>query len=496
MLGRTWPGRFAWRDWLWASGASTFVAATVTLASPIMAAGAFCGIAALAVIAARPEIGLLLTVASIPLEQMGVLWQEGYLRISLQKLFAGLTLVVWLAGVVLMWRRVWVPRVAQMFGLYVLAGAISLIGAPALGPGISMLQRNIVTLVFIILVANLLDSWPKLARALIVFSVFTVLVGGFGVSQQFFSGFTYSQEIHDARDKVQYGAVDDTVELEFLNRSVVRSGGASFHPIVLGFASILMLPIFAWGVFNLRALWLRILSAGGFVVHIAALVSSGSRSGLVAFVGVAILLVLKRIIPINRFTIVAAIASCVIAWPLIPTDLKERVFNPDAYQVGNSDSLYYRLDLFKAGMQVFLENPVTGIGLGNRTEINRYMTKWDFEGHEFGAHNMFVQVLLETGILGLASILALFGYLLYGFNLAARQWLAVGNQARAQLCRALNVCVWAVLLQGLSLDMMAIAMKNAWFLMTLQSVMLFLAMQQVSARTEGKSASMPWRALS
>ena len=440
-----------------------------------MAAGAFCGIAALAIIAAAPEVGLLLTVASIPLEEMGAIGQVGDLRISLAKVFAALTVLVWAGGVVVLGRRVWVPKMAWIFGLYVAAGGISLVGAPDLGAGISMLHRLLLTFIFFLLVANLLDTWPKLMRALAAFSAVTVIVSGFAVSQQFLEGFTYGQRTVEVQEEIQYGAQVDIVEQEMLGRSVLRSGGTSWHPIVLGFNAVLMMPIFAWGAFQSRRGWLRLICAGGFLIHVAALVSSGSRSCFIAFVGVLFLLVLKRIIPLNRYTIGGSIVAALIAWPILPEDYKARVLNPGAYQAETSQSLYYRFDMLNAGIEVFRRHPFTGIGLGNVTEMNNYMTEWDFQGHDMGVHNMYVQVALETGIVGLAACLFLYVYILRGFSMAARVWQAAGDPWRAALCRALSVCVWAILLQGLSLDMMGISMRNAWFLVSLQPVLLYLA---------------------
>ena len=58
-----------------------------------------------------------------------------------------------------------------------------------------------------------------------------------------------------------------------------------------------------------------------------------------------------------------------------------------------------RVDSWYEGLQMFISNPLFGVGAGNYTEIN-----------PLTAHNSFVLVLAETGIIGFTVWLAIVGY--------------------------------------------------------------------------------------
>src|SRR5690606_17871618 len=76
---------------------------------------------------------------------------------------------------------------------------------------------------------------------------------------------------------------------------------------------------------------------------------------------------------------------------MLPTRMQE-------LDAGES-SAYGRIETWYDGIQMFLANPVFGVGVGNFTE-HTFLT----------AHNSFVLVLAETGIVGYTVWLAMVGY--------------------------------------------------------------------------------------
>ena len=72
----------------------------------------------------------------------------------------------------------------------------------------------------------------------------------------------------------------------------------------------------------------------------------------------------------------------------------------------SESSAYGRIDAWYEGLQMFIGHPVLGVGVNNFTEYN-YLT----------AHNSFVLVLAETGIIGFTVWLAFIGY---GFMMPIR----------------------------------------------------------------------------
>ena len=71
-----------------------------------------------------------------------------------------------------------------------------------------------------------------------------------------------------------------------------------------------------------------------------------------------------------------------------------------------------RLSLWKAAWQGFLLDPITGIGIGNFRLIDVYLPHLRFDPHRYylvgmSFHNVFLQYLSETGILGATALLLL-----------------------------------------------------------------------------------------
>lgn len=59
-----------------------------------------------------------------------------------------------------------------------------------------------------------------------------------------------------------------------------------------------------------------------------------------------------------------------------------------------------REELIKAGWTIFLEEPLAGVGLGN---FHHEIVKRDLYEQEAGAHNEFIRVAAEDGLLGIVT---------------------------------------------------------------------------------------------
>lgn len=451
------------------------LAAAVLWGPRVMGAALALGVPTAALIMLVPEVGLLLTLATIPLEETGVLFQSAGIRLSLSKIFGALTLVAWLVNVLVRRQSIWIPKPALLLGGYVLVAAFSLWHASEFESGSKMWLRLVTTAAFYLMVLNMIDSWPRLRRALFVFAVSSVFVFGFAVLQQHSSSFVYEQRgAKEIAEDVQYGAQEDVIEADLVGGSVRRSGGTSYHPLLLSLNTVLLLPVLVFALYFFRgSLMIKALLLGAVLVDLAAMASTASRSGFLMAIVILAMLVMKRIIRINRFTIATVLVCALAAWPLLPDGFKERVLNLGMYDVQESTSLRYRVELIESGLEVFRQHPLNGVGIGNLVEINKYMPSYNLGGFASGVHNMYVQVALETGVLGLGFIMAFFLVTLHGFRTCANAW--DPSSKEAALVRALSVCVWVLLFYGLSLDIMNFGLKNAWFLLALQPVMWRLA---------------------
>lgn len=116
----------------------------------------------------------------------------------------------------------------------------------------------------------------------------------------------------------------------------------------------------------------------------------------------------------------------------------------------SSDTIGLRYKLWKAGFNMWMDHVVQGVGIGQYTyQLNFYGQRVLISGRylTLGAHNMYVQILAETGGVGLAFFLLMLGTSLRSFwNSAKNQ----ENQDLAGLTYAWLVVFMVMLLGGIT----------------------------------------------
>lgn len=458
--------------WILVPAVALILALTITMAGPMYAGALIAAMIVVPLAMRSPELALMITVATIPLEEAAVLSQAGPLgRMSLPKLTGALAMASWLFNALLKGQRPRIPRTIWLLIAYVVIGIASLVGAPEPEDGRTMVIRWIVTILFFLLVVNVVDTRDKLKHVVLVFLISATAVGAFAVVQRALPQFQYAQRgAKDIVEEVLVGAQVDTLEEELVGGAVLRSGGTSYHPLILALNCTLIAPLLAVGAQRLRGKkrWLALFA---LAVTVAALVSSGSRSGLLSFTVVMLILLLKGTLRVNLLMIGGGLLALLVAWPLIPADIKTRLFSADAYNVDRSSSLQFRVEMAEAGLSVWRDHPLLGIGLGNLTEIGLRMPSGVLEGMSSGTHNVYLQVALETGLIGLIAVmLFLFVCLRSARRLeaAARE---AGEPEMALVAQGLSGTVWVLFVYGMSLDLWNLPLKNAWFLLALLPAM-------------------------
>jgi O-antigen ligase len=184
-------------------------------------------------------------------------------------------------------------------------------------------------------------------------------------------------------------------------------GGAPFGPYVnrnhfAGFVE-LVLPV------GLALLVFRGLHRDAFtmvglltIVPLGAVILSGSRGGIVSVafeLGVLVLLARNRKRPegprIAALAMVGLAAMALIAW----LGAGEAIERFSEVHVGDV-LLARRATMFRGTLHVFLDHPLTGSGLGTLVTVYpRYETGYDGKVVDH-AHNDYIEILAETGIVG------------------------------------------------------------------------------------------------
>ncbi len=192
-------------------------------------------------------------------------------------------------------------------------------------------------------------------------------------------------------------------------RGIGRAGGTRFsasvylNPNDLAFLLVLGLPM-AWHFgMTARRPWQRWLAWAYIPAGLGTIFLTGSRSGLVT--SMIALLIIPWSLPRLGFrvkvaTLVTLTVSAVLALAYVPAHSWERLSTTrDEIEEG---TLNARRIIWEAGYRVFAEHPFVGIGAGSFPAAVGPLL-----GEDRSAHNTYVSVATEQGLIGLTLFVSL-----------------------------------------------------------------------------------------
>jgi O-antigen ligase len=146
-----------------------------------------------------------------------------------------------------------------------------------------------------------------------------------------------------------------------------------------------------------------------------------------------------------------------------------------------------REDVWKVGWRMVEAEPIRGIGAGNfpNTSVHYLLEPGVIARSDFivdtpkVAHNMYLEVLAETGVIGLALFLGILGFSLGCTLQAVRSFRDAGDQALEIVSRALFVALVGLLAANFFGSHMF--SKQLWLLLSLAPALLAIARRESSA---------------
>ncbi len=327
--------------------------------------------------------------------------------------------------------------------IYVAVVAASVVWAydrsAALGGFASLLKAVVVAFAL----AVLLD-----ARRLLVAAVWGVLVSGGVIAG--------AALVNLAVPSFTVVGLTSGEEHGLLTADVFRPGGPVGDP---NFFSQLLVVVVALGIERARhapSPWARLAAGTVAVLAAAAIALSWSRGGLLALVVVAAMSLPR---PDARMWPVAAIGVVVVLL-LAPAAYVERFTATfDAIPgLGSGQTedgaVRGRTSEVIVGIQQFSDHPVGGVGIGNYEELYlEYAVGVGLEQRreDRSAHSAPVEVLAETGLLGLVAWSGLLAVVFLGLAETRRRSVEAGAVDDARLARGLSVAMVGYLITALFL---------------------------------------------
>ncbi len=436
----SWPS--VWRlpplAWLGVAAAAGVTAGLVVdkASSPLLLLVLAAGGVAAAVILAVPEIGLLALVVTTYTSLSNVLIQF-HGAPSIAKVLAPLVLL----SILLRWVRTgtrpegWL-QASLLVSLYAFACTLSLFAARA--PAFTFAELTLLAknALIVLCVVTLVQSGATLRRVIWALLAATIFMGTLSVHQQLTGNFEF--------DYWGFGRTPVGFALE--GEHTTRLGGPIGDPNFYGMLLLTIVPLAIDRLqFEKRPL-LRLAALWALGASMLTIVFTYSRSALVSLVALlGLVAVVRRPKPLHLLAAAAVVAALV---PLAPdayidrvTQLADSVTELSERGTTREMSVRGRLSENLVAIEMFQDHPIVGVGLGN------YPFRYDSYSREVGLdprirrkpHNLYLEILSETGLIGMAA----FGLLIWsalGGALEARKALfAAGKNDIARITEAFTL---------------------------------------------------------
>lgn len=441
------------------TGAERKLSLLVLLTTAVLLASFRVRIVLIAVLALAGTVSVALLVL-YPFSALCMLAFLAYGHISatfLPGIFSGLLLLTFLAWVMRVFlssdASVSATRVDAALIIYISALLLSMIFSSTLEAGGPPLLLTAKWLIFYVLVSNIVRT----QRHVIVLSGFVLLGAGL-------SGFAGLWAF------AHQGVL---VTL----RAVFRAAGLATNPNELAIVMVTALPISIYMLGAVRDRFSRLTLVAISLILIGANLVTLARTGLIVMIVVLfIVAALERRRKWARFLV----AVFVLGLPLlIPRGFWFR-FAATGFLKGDVSS-FVRTGAMKAGLRMFAEHPITGAGFG--TYLGRSTQYGDIIS-PLVAHNMYLQVLAESGLIGLAAMLFLIWCSLRNMRLAEKM-VPVGSSIHF-LARGYTIAYVAFLLCGL---LTSIQLNQSFWFMPAASIFLLRAARAETSHTPGLTST-------
>lgn len=260
-------------------------------------------------------------------------------------------------------------------------------------------RRWVFNMLFVLLMLNLVTTFSILKR--IVWSVMIM-----AAANAVFGMFDYSR----------------ASDFNYRSMGLMENANSFGHLAALAFPLALYQYLYREGTVRVAGFILTGCLFGGVVAS----VSRGALLSVLFIVTVTLIRERRRTIPL-----LIVVALGIASTPFLPEYYRERVGNlvddvKNSLAVKQDRGLTSRGSLNSAGLKIWWDHPIVGVGIGN---FGRYYVQSDYVAELQGseniiAHNIYIQALAEMGIIGTIVLL----WLLFGS--ARGIWLARRSTVR------------------------------------------------------------------
>ena len=398
----------------------------------------------LVVTLAKPDLGLFLFLFAIYINLSYVLISS-YALPSIARLMVAI-----MGGVILVRRLVFKDEyrgwifLTILLGLYAILGSLSLVYASNYAVAnetlIGYLKDGLIGIIIVLLAQR--PSSLKLA-------VWAILTAGL-----FMATISVFQQFTGTFSNRYWGFALISSNTTYGNRLSGPIGDPNFFAQIM----VVLLPIAIDRIWNEKNGVLKGLAAWIFIATLLTVIYTYSRGSFLALVVAFIIMAVLR--PPRLSFVLLGLVMLTFTFQFVPVNYKERIssiFNifPNSRTAGYVDaSVQGRASENQVAWNMFRDNPILGVGVGNyNSYYQTYSRKLGLDSRltDRSAHNLYLEVAAERGVLGLIVFGSIIIFTLRQAFDTSKKFKQLGNKDFADLADALGISFIAYLITAIFL---------------------------------------------
>jgi len=468
--------------------------------SPVLAIAGVISLCIAVLIFFYPNLGLLMTIALVPLERFGRFTDDtSEFTISLMRIAGILVLGMFLHRRLLEKKPIILDKTFFIYLCYCITVTLSLFYTTDASGTKRAVSSVLANLLFFFLVINLVRTRKLILQALVVWLVVSTIIGTYSIYDWYLGSGRGVAPIAGEVDpgkgvqstSTRWSTIwHDAAELESLSgKSLKRTMGSTSHSAVYGINLVLTLPFLLLFLNFTKNNIVKIAIWSAIAVITYNILLTNTRATILLAGIVGLMSWYKGLIRLRTSTLIlGAIVSALLALIVIPEDVFNRVLDIANYTQSKSASLRIRQEYFFAGLRAFADSWLIGHGAANENIIPSFISSWSTAPSKTTVHNEYLQTLIELGLIGALFLFSFVGMLLlYCHRIEKRFTHNPSMQQEAMLASAIKVSMIATLIYGLQVDVFHFPLKGWWMLAGMTVFLNRLSLRSSQAMVENST---------
>ncbi len=409
---------------------SLILAAASTVVSPVMALVVVAGLVVTCAMMASSTLSAFILCFSLPFERIGRFTNDtDPITISAARILGLIALVSLLLHAALKKEKLHFGLAFFLYGGYTTVAFLSYTWADAPDDTWKDALRVLGNLFFFFVIVNLVRDYGMAKKVLMVWLLATFAAGAYSLGDYYYSGGSNPVAESDMGLTSTRGAtvVSDLAELRSLGTSVRRLFGTTAHPTLFGLNNTMAIPFLFWVIRVSKSRASKLFWAVGLLVSVYSILLSNTRAVFLIAIFTILFCLWRGLLRPGIQSAICLVLVSLAVMPFIPEDVYRRTLDINLYTTEKGDAIRVRFKFWAKSWELIQNTWTHGIGVGNQTTVQQMVSDeqtgyLSTAGLRASAHNEFIWVMVEVGLVGYLFHWAFVGRTIWSSFASARRF--------------------------------------------------------------------------